>query len=227
MEIFMRKLLSFVKAIRLKQILTVFFAGVMLFLNTACSSSAQAQMPDTKSYDRGPKPVGQNQPYVGGMNNFSDTAPGAAAKGSSDKAKALIDNAEQNITSDNPLDANPRNAKLYKNPGYAAERTKDTLGNSFEERTSNLKDEAQRAGERFEKSLDRATDKTKELGQRLQQGAENVKDNVQDAADDTALGARRGGEVAKDKAAKAARDTGRSIEDAGRKANRSIQDSID
>lgn len=222
----MRKLLSFVKAIRLRQILTVFFAGVMLFLNTACSNSAQARMPN-ESVDRGPKPVGQNQPYVGGMNNFSDTAPGAAAKGSSEKTKSLIDNAQRNITSDDPRDANPRNAKLYKNPGYAAERTKDTLGKSIEERTSNLKEEAQKAGERLEESIDRAGDKTKELGQRLQQGADNLTDNVQRAADDTAAGAKRGASTLKEQTAKAARESGQAIEESGRKANRAIQDAVD
>ncbi|NJR48652.1 MAG: hypothetical protein HC780_02945 [Leptolyngbyaceae cyanobacterium CSU_1_3] len=43
----------------------------------------------------GPNPVGQTQPYEGGMNNFSDTDPGEAAKGTAAKTKALIDRAEK------------------------------------------------------------------------------------------------------------------------------------
>ncbi|MBE9013470.1 hypothetical protein IQ250_25080 [Pseudanabaenaceae cyanobacterium LEGE 13415] len=170
----MSKLASFIKSLRLKQLAIVFFAGVMLLLNTACSNAAQAKMPPTQA-DEGPHPVGQVQPYEGGMNNFSDTPPGQIP---TEKAKALVDNAERNITSDDPTKANPRNADLYKNPGYAAERTKDTIGNAVTSRANNVKEEAQKVGERLNNSGERAVEKTKELGQRLGKGAEDVADSV-------------------------------------------------
>ncbi|BAU12628.1 hypothetical protein LEP3755_31590 [Leptolyngbya sp. NIES-3755] len=170
----MSKLASFIKSLRLKQIAIAFFAGVMLLLNTACSNAAQAKMPP-QADDGGPHPVGQTQPYEGGMNNFSDTPPGQIP---SNKAKALVDNAERNITSDDPTKAEPRNAKLYKNPGYAAERTKDTIGNAVTSRANNVKEEAQKVGDRLSNTGDRAAEKTKELGQRLGKGAEDVADSV-------------------------------------------------
>jgi len=170
----MSKLASFIKSLRLKQIAIGVFAGVMLLLNTACSNAAQAKMPP-QTDDGGPHPVGQVQPFEGGMNNFSDTPPGQIP---TDKAKALVDNAERNITSDDPTKANPRNAKLYKNPEYAAERTKDTIGNAVTSRANNAKEEAKKVGERLSETGERAVEKTKELGQRLGKGAEDVADSV-------------------------------------------------
>lgn len=172
----MSKIVAFFKSIRLKQILTAFLAGAVLLLNTACANGAQAKMaPDA---DPGPHPVGQVQPYEGGMNNFEDAAPGATAKGTPDKVKSLVDNAERNITSDDPTKANPRNAELYKNPGKAVERTKDTLGDAITTRANNAAEEAKKVGERVAGTGERAAAKTKEIGDRVGKGAENVRDNV-------------------------------------------------
>ncbi|GAP99229.1 DUF6658 family protein [Leptolyngbya sp. NIES-2104] len=172
----MSKFASFIKSLRLKQIAIVFFAGAMLLFNTACSNSAQAKVPPT---DGGPNPVGQTQPYEGGMNNFSDTPPGQIP---SEKARSLVDNAERNITSDDPTKAEPRNAKLYKNPGYAADRTKDTIGDAITSRANNAKEEVQKVGQRVSNSGERAVEKTKELGGKIGKGAENVTDNVTNSA---------------------------------------------
>ncbi|MCU0549151.1 MAG: hypothetical protein MUC48_07370 [Leptolyngbya sp. Prado105] len=149
----MNKIASFVKALRLKQITIALLAGVVLLLNTACSGSAQAKMPT--AVDNDPHPVNQNQPYTGGMNNYDDTPPGQIP---SEKAKSLIDNAQRNINADEP-----RNAKLYKNPGYAAERTADELGDTLKERAKNAQESAKGIVDR---------------------GTTNLKDNVRDAVDD-------------------------------------------
>jgi hypothetical protein len=176
----MKKLASFIKVVRLKQIAIAFFAGAMLLLNTACSSPAQAQQPiQRQAGDGGPHPVGQTQPYQGGMNNFSDTPPGQAPSGKVDK---LVENAKRNITSNDSRDANPRNAKLYKNPDYAAERTKDTIGDAITSRANNAKEEAKKVGERVSQSGESAAAKTKELGQRVGKGAGNVAGNVNNSA---------------------------------------------
>ncbi|MER3433836.1 MAG: hypothetical protein C4288_10475 [Leptolyngbya sp. ERB_1_1] len=192
----MNKIASFIKATRLKQIAIVFFAGVMLLLNTACSNAAQATTPvqGETGDGGGPHPVNQTQPYTGGMNNFDDTPPGQIP---SDKAKSLIDNAQRNIQ-----DQDPRNAKLYKNPSYAAERTKDTLGDAVTSRANNVKEEAQKVGDRLSKTGESAANKTQELGQRIQQGAGNVADNVGNsvvgAGEDTKYKAKQAGKTLKD-----------------------------
>jgi len=191
----MNKIASFIKATRLKQIAIAFFAGVMLLLNTACSNAAQATMPvPGERSDGGSNPVNQNQPYTGGMNNFDDTPPGQIP---SDKAKSLIDNAQRNIQA-----KEPRNAKLYKDPGYAVERTKDTLGDAVTSRTNNAKEEVQKLGDRLNRAGDGAANKTQELGQRIQKDAGNVADNINNsvvgAAEDTKYKAKQAGKTLKD-----------------------------
>jgi uncharacterized protein YjbJ (UPF0337 family) len=147
------------KILRLKQLAIVFLAGVVLFLSTACSGAAQATMPSSSgtAVDNDPHPVNQTQPYKGGMNNYDDTPPEQIP---SAKAKSLIDNAQRNIQA-----SEPRNAKLYKDPGYAAERTANELGGTLKERANNVKET------------------TKDI---IDRGTGNIKDNVKDAADDAA-----------------------------------------
>jgi hypothetical protein len=149
------KLVAFAKAIRLKQILMVFLTGVVLLLNTACSNAAQARMPENqKMVDRGPHPVGQNQPNVGSMNNFDDTAP--EAQQDSNRARALVDNTERNIVSNRSRTSaraktlidnaeqgtNSRQVGGYYQGGSddSVERAKNRLGNSMREQTSNVKE---------------------------------------------------------------------------------------
>lgn len=188
----MNKIASFVKSLRLKQIALVFFAGVMLLLNTACNGPAQAKDTDALG-DGGPHPANQVQPYKGGMNNFDDTPPEQIP---ANKAKSLVDNAQRNIQ-----DKDPRNAKLYKNPGYAAERTTDKLGNDLKERVDNAKEQVGNFGDRAAKIGESTTAKTKELGQRIQKGTENVTDNVGNsvvgAGEDTKYKTKQAGEKIK------------------------------
>lgn len=199
----MNKIISFVKSIRFKQILTVFFAGVLLFLNTACNSAAQARIPVGSPDD--PHPVGQRQPYEGGMNNYSDTAPGQAVPGTAQKTKALIDRAEKDISNKrvNSVDQyveNYRNgAPIQDRVGNIVDNTKDAAGNA--------KRDLKSVGEGVKRSGEGAVEKTKELGQRIQQGTENVSENV--GAKDALKGSQR------------------ALKDAGRKAARAAEDAID
>lgn len=222
----MSKLASFIQATRLKQMAIVFLAGVMLLFTTACNGAAQATMPTSQGQtgDGGPNPANQVQPYKGGMNNFDDTPPGQIP---TDKAKALVENAQRNITSNDPTKADPRNADLYKNPGYAAERTKNTLGNAVTERANNAKEEAQKVGDRLSKSGERAAEKTKELGQKIQRGAGNVSDNVGNsvvgAGEDTQYKTKQAGKSLKD----AVEDTKSAAKSAVGDAKRAVKDALD
>ncbi|NDJ18677.1 DUF6658 family protein [Myxacorys almedinensis] len=229
----MNKIISFIKAIRLRQVLVTFFMGTLLFLNTACSGSAQAKTPGAmKATSPGPNPVGQNQPYEGGMNNFTDAAPSAkAVEGTEGKVQRLIDNAEKIKA------AKPENPKsLLESSGNPLERAKDT-GDTLKARTKNAQQEAKAVGDRVAGSSDRAGDKAQELGDRIKQGAENVKDNVFGAGDKVSSDAGRAAEGIKDKAAAgmknanramndAAKQTARTADDAGTAATRSMRDMV-
>jgi hypothetical protein len=170
----MSKIVSFIKSIRLRQVLTTFLLGALLLFNTACSGAAQAKLSDSVKApgDGGPRPVGQNQPYEGGMNNFDDAAPGQAAKGTSSKADALVDNAARNRA------RGPEDAKTVLNSGRQVPERAKAAAENVKEGAKNAQREAQSVGDRVAGSAERATDKAKELGDRISKGAENVKDNV-------------------------------------------------
>ncbi|KAM3109731.1 DUF6658 family protein [Phormidesmis sp. 146-33] len=196
----MSKVISFFKSIRLVQLLTVFLAGILVIFTTACNGNAQAKMPPT---DGGPNPVGQTQPYEGGMNNFSDTAPGQAAKGTATKTKALIDRAEKDINSKR-VDSVDQYVENYRNGAPIQERAKnivDSVKGATDDATSDAKgavDKAARVG-------DRTVDKAKEVGDKAQRGAYNAKSKSDDVA----------------------KSVKRSVDDAATNVKRAAQDAID
>lgn len=209
----MSKVVSFFKSIRLGQILTVFLAGVLVLFTTACNGTAQAKQPqlDTAK-DAGPNPVGQVQPYQGGMNNFSDTAPGQAAKGTAEKTKALIDRAEKDINTKG-IDSVDQYVDNYRNGAPIQERTKNIL-DSAKDAAGNVKEDAKGVSAKAAKAGDRAADRTAELGSKLQNGADNVKENTKQAGRDVGRNAKDTADAIKDKAADAAKSVKRAAEDA-------------
>lgn len=65
----MNRLTTFFKKLRLRQILTVFLAGVLLIVSTACSGATNAQgaNPDNPAVQAG----GANNPYKSGGDNYT------------------------------------------------------------------------------------------------------------------------------------------------------------
>jgi hypothetical protein len=171
----MENLISFVKSLRLKQVLTVFFAGALLFLNTACSGSAQAKMP-TAVGAPDPHPVGQRQPYEGGMNNYSDTAPGQAVKGTAEKTKALIDRAQKDISTKS-VNSVDRYVENYRNGAPIQDRVGNIVDNTKEVADS-AKNDLKSVGDNLKRSGKGAVEKTQELGEKLKDGTEDVSDNL-------------------------------------------------
>ncbi|MBR8836991.1 MAG: hypothetical protein DSM106950_24055 [Stigonema ocellatum SAG 48.90 = DSM 106950] len=66
----MKTLTTFLKKLRLRQIITVFFAGVLLVASTACSSgeNLQGANPDNPAVQAG----GANNPYKGGGDKYTN-----------------------------------------------------------------------------------------------------------------------------------------------------------
>lgn len=233
----MNKLISAIKSIRLGQVLTAFLAGVLLLISTACTGNAQARMPQgDMTRSAGSNPVGQKQPYEGGMNNFSDTAPGQAAKGTAEKTKALIDRANRDINTKG-VDSVDQYVDNYRSGAPLGERTKKITDN-VRGAAQNTADDVKGLGDRVSNATDRAGDKSKELGQNLKNGAENMAENTRRAGDSTARSAKNAAETIKDNTEYAAKDASRGVkgavkeaaqatEDAAKSANRKVQRSID
>jgi hypothetical protein len=212
----MSKVISFFKSIRLVQFLTVFLAGTLVIFTTACNGNAQAKMP---AKDAGPNPVGQTQPYEGGMNNFSDTAPGQAAKGTAERTKALIDRAEKDINTKR-VDSVDQYVDNYRSGAPIQERTKtivDNVKGAAADATSDAKgavDKAARAGDRA----------TKEVGDKAQRGAYNIKENTKQAGKDAGRNAEETADAIKDKGDNIAKGASRSVEDAAKSVKRAVDD---
>ena len=204
----MNKLVSIFKSIRLRQVLTVFLAGVLLVITTACAGNAQAKMPQGGATgSAGSNPVGQNQPYEGGMNNFSDTAPGQAAKGTAEKTKALIDRAERDINTKgvNSVDQYVDN---FRSGAPLDERVRK-LTDDVKEGAKNAADDVKGVGDRVSNSANRVSDRT---ARGAKNAAENIKDNTGDAA-------KRTSRSIKD----TVKDAAQATEDAAKSANQKVQ----
>ena len=200
----MNKLVSVFKSIRLRQVLTVFLAGVLLMISTACAGNAQAKVPQGSA---GSNPVGQTQPYEGGMNNFSDTAPGQAAKGTAAKTKALIDRAERDINTKG-IDSVDQYVDNYRSGAPLDERAKK-LTDSVKEGAKNVVGDAKGLGDRVSNS---ASQVGGSVARGAKNAAENIKDNTGDAAKRTSFGI-------KDSVKNAAQAT----EDAAKSVNQKVQ----
>ena len=164
----MKKAMNWLKSIRPLKVLTVFFAGIFLFLTQACGDpgvATQPPQPDdqpayTKRYDP-TKDYPLSSPE-GGMNNFSDVDPRAKSdeKAANDRSDALAKNSQKNIDQKG-IDSPEQYGRNYKQ------------GTPFGQRVKNL-------GEDIGSSAD-------ELGEGVvkgtQRGIENLKGNTQNAAE--------------------------------------------
>lgn len=166
----MNKLISFVKSLRLNQVLTAFLAGVLLLLSTACD---RAEARDAKISDRGPNPPGQVQPYEGGMNNFSDVDTSRVnTKPIKDQAKALKDRVERNLD-EKRIDSVDQYVENYRTGTPLGERTErfakdikrgvENFGEDAQDITERSADKVQRSIDKAPTALDRTT--TKRAGQ--------------------------------------------------------------
>ena len=195
----MNKLFSALKRIQIKQILTAFVLGTLLFVTQACSSV------DAKSPDSG---------YKGGMNQYSDVDPRsqdveAAAKA---KAKGLRDNAEVNVIDQSgSLSGNTR-------------RILDKKGENLEDLGENAKEDARYATDKAQNSAENFAEGTKRGIENIKENTSDAFDkltnNAGEAAEDAKLSTQRAARDAK-------LGTKRAAEDAGNAVQRNFRDAVD
>ena len=164
----MNNAICFIKRLNFVQVLTVFFAGIILFVSTACGSSS-VQAKGLNPRPEVPKEAITNT-YEGGMNDFSDVDPRLDTSAANKKADRLIESAEHNLTArtGNPAEAIKR--AVNDAPDSAKE-----LGRNVNQVAGNL--------------ADKAADSAKDFAQGTRRGVENIKQNTQDAAKDVAKSA--------------------------------------
>ncbi|MCC5629215.1 hypothetical protein LC613_14490 [Nostoc sphaeroides CHAB 2801] len=195
----MKKAMNWLRSIRPLKVLTVFFAGIFLFLTQACGDPGVAsqppqpkdQPPYSKRYDS-TKDYPLSSP-AGGINNFSDVDPRGKLdeKGANDRADALVKNAQKNI-----------DQKGIDSP--------EQYGQNFKQGTP--------LGERVKNFGEDIGSSANELGEGVvkgtQRGIENLKGNTQNAAEDLAKNVQRGAEDASKNVQRTAEDAGNAVKGA-------------
>ncbi|MDZ8031868.1 hypothetical protein [Nostoc sp. DedSLP04] len=191
----MRKAMNWLKNIRPLKVVTVFLAGIFLFMAQACGAPGiatqppqpGAQAPNIERYDA-TKDYPLNSP-TGGMNNFSDVDPRATdEKAANDKAEALVKNAQKNI-----------DQKGVNSPGEYIRNFKE--GTPLGQRGKNLGEDIGSSAEELGKGLVKGT----------QRGIENIKGNTQNAAEDVTTNVQRGAEDAGKNVKRTAEDAGKAV----------------
>ncbi|MFB2837551.1 DUF6658 family protein [Floridanema evergladense] len=152
----MKQLISWLNPTRLFRVLTVFLAGLLVIVTTACNNGP------ANALDRNGRPeVPSNavsSPYRGGMNSYSDVDPRANTSGANAKANDIVNKAEGNIQK--------RGDSFGK---YADNYTK---GTPLNERVENLTKDIGESAKNTAKGVTKGT----------LRGAENVKENTENAA---------------------------------------------
>lgn len=157
----MNKLTAFFKKLRLRQVLTVFLAGVLLVISTACNNSdlAQGANPNNPPVQAG----GANNPYKGGGDKYTNlkmsTDPKVSKTNDKGQQSNLLDNSTLIAASD----------LLYpgaETPAGRAEKETElpikTNKDFVEPKIGGLNQRNPDLGERVENRVESATDAFKE-----------------------------------------------------------------
>lgn len=173
----MQNLILVIKSVRLKQVLTVFLAGFLLIISTACSQNPLAQIDGvadvverqlSDTYDN----YDADRGYKGGMNGYDDDPRYNAETAA--KAKALVDTAR---------------SRQKDSLGEYAESVVDRAGNKIEaakqEIPSTLQANKQEAIESIENKTETLQDNLSQVPEGAKDIFEGTVDTAQDAVRDT------------------------------------------
>ena len=195
----MQSLIQTIKSINIRQILTVFLAGCLLIISTACSQGNVAQA-GGKAYTETAKRAmsdtyddyDANQGFKGGMNGYNDDRRYDA--GTAAKAKTLVDTAKRRKAddlgefTDNVLersvvngDANEKATKAFTNK---LENNKDKAANYIQDKSENLKDNLSKVPGGTKKvvkeAANTAQDAVENATRATSKTAKEIKDNFED-----------------------------------------------
>ncbi|QMS87364.1 hypothetical protein HUN01_07135 [Nostoc edaphicum CCNP1411] len=186
----MKKAMNWLKNIRPVKILTVFLAGIFLFMAQACGAPGVAtqppqpgaQAPNIERSDS-TKDYPLSSP-AGGINNFSDVDPRARdEKAANDRAEALVKNAQRNIEQKG-IDSREQYSRNFQQGTPVGERVKnlgEDIGSSAEELREGVVKGTQRGFENLKGNTQNAA---QDLTKNVQRGTEDAGKNVQRTAED-------------------------------------------
>lgn len=198
----MRNLIKTIRSINIRQILTVFIAGCLLFVSTACSQGDVAQKglgqsgrETARTYQGDARETydnyDANQEYKGDMNGYNDDRRYNSKTAA--KAKTLVDTAKRrqaddlgefvDNVGDRAIDGKTTKRAL----GKASDRLEDNLddaGEYIDNKSSklkrNLKQVPDGAKDVFDEATDTAQGAVKDARKASKKNAKNIKGNFDD-----------------------------------------------
>lgn len=168
----------------IRQALTVFFAGVLLFVSTACSSDRNLQARNPNSVSHGyyqtqpvdrkdylsrdlyqPKTYERNPKDSQGMNNYSDVDPRANTRDAERKAQQLVKGANRNIID------------MSKDVQTNSDRILSKKGENFEQLGKNIQEGTKQTSQNIKENI-------RDIGEGTKRGLSNIKENIRNAPED-------------------------------------------
>lgn len=173
---------------RLKQILAVGLASVMLLGSVACSPTSQASV-GTGSYgERIAQPTNEKtyQPSEK-LASYDDYEAGRDTKATQAKAKALVDRAKQNVNQVDDLgdlvdEVKSGTANPARDAGDVITDATDRAARDAKAGFSNLKKNLSNAGDELEDVAQDAKQNAAQAGKEVKRSAEDVADYAKDKA---------------------------------------------
>jgi len=161
----MKKLATWLKSIRLDRILTVFLAGILLFVSTACGSTKVLAKTADNVREEVPERAVTNT-YKGGMNDYNDVDPRRDTSEAKAKAKSLIENAQRNIN-EKSVDSREQYVENYRSGTPLGERVRrigEDIGESAEEVAEGASKGVQKGVQNIKENAQQAPDYVKKAG---------------------------------------------------------------
>lgn len=186
----MNRIIASLKNIRLDRILTVFLAGILLFVSTACNGSVSAKTADKVREEVPGSAV--TSPYEGGMNDYSDVDPRANTSATKAKAKGLVDNAQSNLEKraddaeqyvENYRGGAPlpeRVQRIGENVGEAAANVRDDIVKGTKENTQNIQKTASKSSDAAQDASENVKSKVSKDVNRAQRAVDKAADAIDD-----------------------------------------------
>lgn len=203
----MKRLISLLKGIRLRQVLTVFLVGVVLLVNTACSKT-QAYDDTMKGLPGGVEPEMSKSARIkpepkSGMNAYSDTDPRLKTTEAEKSAQSLVENADKNISEKRATNTD-QFVQNYREGAPLGERTRrfaEDVGSSAENVKGGTQDLLKGAQRNAQDTSDR-------VGARASGAVKDTQQNAQAKATGAVRDTQRASEDALNRTGSAARNTG-------------------
>ena len=195
----MEKLIKIIRSIKLRQILTVFLAGSLLVISTACNSGNVAQAEGKTYTDNAKRAMSDtyddydaDQSFKGGMNGYNDDRRYDSETAA--KAKTLVDTAKRRKAddlgefTDNVLersvlneDANEKATKAFTDK---LEKNKDKAAEYVDNKSDKLQRNLEKVPGETKKVVDEAVDTAqnaaKDATSATKKNAKEIKENFED-----------------------------------------------